>query len=106
MSSRITSLFGTLGERVGATEDGVPAEGTPPRRGQPTPQERLVPQGRWVEYTDPTHGPMPALLVAWQRSAASEPWWARIVVTDQPGEAAELLVAGHLVRPAPAAGPT
>ena len=75
-------------------------QGTPPRHGQHAPQVRLVPQGRWVEYVDPARGPLPALLVAWQRSGSSEPWWARIVVIDEPGVATELLVAGHLVRPA------
>lgn len=71
-----------------------------PRLDQHAPQVRLVPQGRWVEYTDGARGPLPALLVAWQRSGSRGPWWARIVVIDEPGVAVELLVAGHLVRPA------
>ena len=84
MSSRISSEFGTLGERVAAM-NAVPAE-------------RPVDPARHVWVKTPT-GRQAGLLVAWVRGAEGK-WWGKVAVSDAPGEASLQLVDSSLLTPA------
>ena len=109
MSSRITSPFGSLGDRVAAT---AAAEA---RRHEDAPEtadddaavaeERFVGRGRWVEYRAEDGTWYPGLLVAWRRYHDGGAWWARVVVVQEPGVADEVLLLGELVRPLTMARP-
>lgn len=84
VSSRISSEFGTLGERVAAM-NAVPAE-------------RPVDPARHVWVKTPT-GRQAGLLVAWVRGAEGK-WWGKVAVSDAPGEASLQLVDSSLLTPA------
>lgn len=85
MSSRITSDFGTLGERVAAMR-GAGASGRP-----------VVP-ARHVWVTTATGADEPGLLVGWVRDADGS-WWGRVATSDAPGEASLSLVNARLLKP-------
>lgn len=80
VSSRISSGFGTLGERAAAM-NAVPAE-------------RPVDPARHVWVKTPT-GRQAGLLVAWVRGAEG-----KVAVSDAPGEASLQLVDSSLLTPA------
>ena len=84
VSSRISSGFGTLGERAAAM-NAVPAE-------------RPVDPARHVWVKTPT-GRQAGLLVAWVRGAEGK-WWGKVAVSDAPGEASLQLVDSSLLTPA------
>ena len=84
MSSRISSEFGTLGERVAAM-NAVQAE-------------RPVDPARHVWVKTPT-GRQAGLSVAWVRGAEGK-WWGKVAVSDAPGEASLQLVDSSLLTPA------
>ncbi|WP_232550040.1 hypothetical protein [Propioniciclava soli] len=81
MSSRVTSEFGSLGERIASTTgDNTPA----------TPARHVVARddaGSW----------QPALLTAWRQQNGH--WWGRVVMLDA-GEPALLDLAAERLRPA------
>ena len=99
MSSRRTSPFGGLGERVGRTEasEGAGAPGPAVARGGQGGGERPLPCGQHLEVWDAARGWVPGLLAAWERRWDGQ-WWGRVVVVAD-GEASELLIAARMLRP-------
>jgi len=89
MSSRITSPFGALGERIARTRGDLP--GPEPKEDKPR-----HPRGLHIEVLD-DDGWNPGLLVAWEQDGTGQ-WWGRVVTVTQ-GTAIESMYASRLLRP-------
>ena len=81
MSSRSSSEFGSLADRVARTQAGGQAPRTPAH----------------VDVRDDHGGWQPGLLIAWQRTATG--WWGRTVWAPD-GDAIEELIRADRLRPA------